>query len=1104
VIPFPKPLAGDEAARDRIRNGLAESLIVEASAGTGKTSELVRRLLRVLGTGTGKIANLAAVTFTDKAAGELKLRLRQKLDEARQSAVSDDELAHLENALRYLEEAAIGTIHSFCTQILRERPVEAVVDPAFEAIAQGEAGRIFDRAFQAWLQRRLNEPSPGLRRALTRLSWSNSASNSPLESLKKAGWSLVESRDFPAAWECPAFDRDAEIDLLLDRAKDFAARSKKPLRPLREFLSGVARAEMSSARDYDLLEGQLLKARLDLRKERGIGAQEPLLQSLEVFRDRADATLAATLREEMRELVDDYSDLKRRSGKLDFNDLLILVRDLLRSNEDVRRYLQERYTHIFVDEFQDTDPLQAEILFLLAADDPREGEWLRATPKAGKLFLVGDPKQSIYKFRRADLSLYNAVCEEMVGRGVGRVKLTRSFRSVQPIQDFVNAAFRSEMQGDAVAGQAAYSPLEEGADPIAGQPAIVALPAPWPYGKQRISNDSIEACLPETVVAFVHWLLHESGWKVRDAAAGGQLVPVRSQHVALLFRRFTSGGRDVTREYARAFEAREMRHLLVGSKGFHDREEVETVRAALNAIEWPDDELSVFAALKGSLFAIHDGTLLRHRREAGRLHPFVREKGLPEVHEALRILAELHRERNRTPIADTVNSLLEATRAHASFALRPAGHQVLANVYRIVTLARGFEQSGGISFRSFVEELDRRAEKVDAQEAPVLEEGAEGVRMMTVHNAKGLEFPVVILADMTCRLHQEPDRYIDARRQLCATRLLQCAPEDLRSHAAEETLREEAEGVRVAYVAATRARDLLVVSACGDEERKGWLAPLSKALYPPYPQRRKAAVAEGCPPFGEATVLLRPGDLSHEDEGSVKPGAHRPQEGSHEVVWWDPAALNIQVRRPQGLPYEDILLPGDTAGLRKYQAWQEDRKQVLAQGKRKSLEVFTAADAPEPPPGYRVISEALPKPAKRPGGKRFGNLVHAILRDADLAADRATLGALADSHGRLLGSPDGEVNAAVDAAAAALAHPMVVRARSAARVHREMPVTLEIEPGRIFEGTLDLAFLEGSLWTIVDFKTDTRPAQYERQLQWYSVALSRITGQAVQAVLLAV
>src|SRR4030095_8457739 len=180
----------------------------------------------------------------------------------------------------------------------------------------------------------------------------------------------------------------------------------------------------------------------------------------------------------------------------------------------------------------------------------------------------------------------------------------------------------------------------------------------------------------------------------------------------------------------------------------------------------------------------------------------------------------LHRSRNHVPVATTISMLLDATRAHVRFALEHGGEQVLANVLHVAELARRYEAEGGISFRGFIEELREQAEDGQGGEAPILEEGSDGVRLMTVHKAKGLEFPVVILADMTARLHAAaPSRYIDSDSQVCAIRLAGCSPHDLVQHEPEELQREDAEGVRVAYVAATRARDLLVVPAVGDEER---------------------------------------------------------------------------------------------------------------------------------------------------------------------------------------------------------------------------------------------------------------------------------------------
>ncbi len=796
-------------------------------------------------------------------------------------------------------------------------------------------------------------------------------------------------------------------------------------------------------------------------------------------------------REEMSSLVEEYDQRKRRQGKLDFVDLLVCTRDLIQSKLVLREYLQRSFTHLFIDEFQDTDPLQAEILLLLAADDSAESDWTKVRPTPGKLFLVGDPKQSIYKYRRADIVLYRQIRDALVERGVGLVSLTKSFRSVPNIQQFVNASFETEMDGD---GHAEWFPLERSRDQIEGRPSVIALPVPKPY-KTRLSKEAVNKSLPDAIAAFIAWLLQESGWgyKARD--------------VAVLFRRRTQAGVDLTREYARALEARGVDHLLAGSKSFHHREEVETLRAALTAIEWPDDELSVFATLKGSLFAIPDEALLIHKHSHGRLHPFRRDGAQPPVATALELLAELHRARNHRPFAATVNALLEATRAHAGFLLRPGGNQILANVARVADLARTYEMTGGVSFRGFVEELTAQAEKEEASEAPVLEEDSDGVRLMTVHGAKGLEFPVVILADLTANLcAREPDQYVDGARRLSATRLLRCAPWELLDHAGDEATRERAEGVRVAYVAATRARDLLVVPAVGDEPypRDGWLSPLDKALYPPRADYRESQPAPGFA-FGASSVRERPIDYDRQPEFSVRPGLIRPQQGSHQVLWWDPFQLKLGEEGDYGLRQEELLKDDGGASLAAYRAWKEARQRVIEAASVPRFEVFLASQAAEAPP--IVISvEYLAVGEGKGRGRRFGTLVHAVLREVPLDADTSLVKKSAELNGRILGAPAEEVEAARACVNAALAHPLFDRARASARCHREYPITLALEDRRLMEGLIDLAFIEDGAWVVVDFKTDTdvsgHRAQYERQLQWYAYALSRLTGLPTRACVL--
>jgi ATP-dependent helicase/nuclease subunit A len=1109
----------DAEARHRIRASLDESLIVEASAGTGKTTELVRRIVAVLASGRTTIDKIAAVTFTHKAAGELKLRLREELDKARQEAAS----RCLEDALEHLEEASIGTIHSFCAQLLRERPVEARVDPAFQELSEQEAGRLYQRAFRTWLERRLAEPSPGLRRAFARLAWRDSWDDSPpLEQLQYAGRKLVEWRDYPAAWRREPFAREEEIGTLLRMARELADLSSRPrrvtdnlyvgLQPVRLLMQNIDRPENAAIPpDFDALESLVLKLGRDMRRDSKKGSgdygggvsredllhrRDELLRWIEDFRRKADADLAAALREEMSGLVEEYNERKRRQGKLDFVDLLVCARDLVRDQRAVREYLQNRFSHLFIDEFQDTDPLQAEILLLLAADDPAESDWRKIRPVAGKLFVVGDPKQSIYKFRRADMMLYIDVREQLEQGGCGRIALRKSFRSVPNLQRFVNTAFEKEMDGH---GHAEYIPLERSREEISGRPSLIALPVPRPY-KTRLSKDAVNKSLPDAIAAFVAWLVQESEWgfKARD--------------IAILFRRRTQGGQDLTREYARALEARGVDHLLAGSKSFHHREEVETVRAALTAIEWPEDELSVFATLKGSLFAIPDEMLLVHKHKRGRLHPFHVEGAEPPVADALTLLAELHRTRNSRPFAATVHALLEATRAHAGFLLRPGGNQILANVARVGDLARTFEATGGVSFRGFVEELTAQAEKEEASEAPVLEEDSDGVRLMTVHGAKGLEFPVVILADLTANLcAREPDQYVDGAKRVSATRLLRCAPWELLDHEADEATRERAEGVRVAYVAATRARDLLVVPAVGDEAfpQDNWLSPLDKALYPSRDGWRTSQTAQGCPKFGGRSVVERPMDYDREAEFSVRPGLIVPQQGSHQVVWWDPSTLNLGEEGDHGLRQEVLLKEDGGASSIAYNAWLEQRAKVVETASKPEFDVFLASQAGDAPPDAVAVEVgARHASPDGPGGRRFGTLVHAVLRDVPLDADKSAIRKWTEMNARILGAPTEEIESAIERVQTALRHPLLDRARESKRKHREYPVMFRADENRLMEGIIDLAFVEDDAWVVVDFKTDADVSAkgdlYQRQLQWYASALSRLTGLPARAYLLAV
>jgi ATP-dependent exoDNAse (exonuclease V) beta subunit len=1147
----------DARARDLIVTAVDETLIVEAAAGTGKTTALIGRIVRVIEAGRAQVRDIVAVTFTEKAAGELKLRLREQLEIHRRRTSDAMAAARLDAAVQNLEEAHVSTIHGFCADLLRERPVEARIDPLFRVLTEGQAQRLFEHAFDRWFQGQLEEPGEGVRRSLRRSSRGfrpgAADEDGPAERLKRAGFELAQWRDFTAAWTTDPFDRRSDAQRLAAMVHTLADRSRNAsyagdnlfldTAPVRR-LSDDLRSRIDTG-DLDGIEALLIELRRNrdfkrMRKGTGptyangvpraqvLAARDELVLALDDFQVRADAELAALLQQELLVCVAEYERLKAREGALDFLDLLLRARNLIVGDEGVRRHFQSRFTHLFVDEFQDTDPLQAELLLLLAADDPGCTQWQDVTPVPGKLFLVGDPKQSIYRFRRADVDVYRQVCERLRARGATFVPLQRSFRAVPNIQAAVNAAFAPIMDGDVESQQASYMPLEPSRTAFDAQPSVVALPVPRPYGPRYVSPRQIETCLPDAIGAYVDWLVRESGWTITERRHPGTRVPIEPRHVCILFRRFVSFGEDITRAYVEALEARGVRHLLVGGKAFHDREEIETLRAALMAIEWPDDQLSVFATLRGALFAIGDEELLEYHALVRRFHPFrLPDQGalpshLRPVREALELLAALHRQRNRQPVADTIGQLLAETRAHVGFVLRPAGEQALANVLHVAELARQYELDGGMSFRGFVDALQTESTG-QAAEAPILEEGSDGVRLMTVHKAKGLEFPVVILADITARLTPyDAGRHIDSARGLCALRIGGWSPKELNDRRDLEMRRERREGERLAYVAATRARDLLVVPAVGDEPYgEGWVSPLNAALYPEESARRVHAPAPGCPGFVSRDSVLERPDGDPATPRTVCPGLHTIGAGgqTHDVAWWspEPSALRLDVQAPFGLRRDDLIVKDvPPTVLRRhldaYTAWRQSREEAQRAGALPSIQVTTVTAAAAAGHGAgradAITHVDVAAPRGRPRGKRFGSLVHALLADVPLA-DRSVLDRLAVAHGRLLGATPDEIDAATALVDAALDHPLLRQAAAAdarGRCLRETPVTWRVSDGSLIEGTVDLAFEEGSGFVVIDFKTDL-PApdvleQYRRQVALYATAVQHTTGAAVSGILM--
>ena len=1183
-----KPLP-DAPARDRSRSALDTTLIVEASAGTGKTTALVSRVVELVRSGTAEIAGIVAITFTERAAGELRLRIRQSLDRAVAEQPESRTAARLHAARATIEEASLGTIHAFCSQLLHEHPVEAGVDPDFTILTGAEQAAFFEPLFRDWLREQLERPGLGVARVLRR----SRGREEPVDTLRGAAGRLLDHRELPAAWAPPeGYDRDEAVRRLLHEDEvDEDAGEGGVARVCLTTLAEVVRELPPPAADErvdwlyrTLADAAELEREIRVRKEAGRWDPDWVEQSLatlevpdwgygrrlpaatnarllrahpqlpvktgavdlpriradfrerlESFRWRSGADLAAQLREELRPLVARYEAAKQKAGKLDFDDLLLRTRDLLDRNPGLREQLRKRYTHFLLDEFQDTDPLQTEIVFQLTAPRaPETGDWRKAVPAPGRLFLVGDPKQSIYRFRRAEVEHYRETKRHLLENGANEVVLTSNFRAAPALCEFVNTALGPLLDAppDEKTGveQVGYSPIAATRSAVSPR-ALGVIPVP----KEGVATNAreIAALEPAAVAGFVTGLL-ESEFRVTrtDGTAG----PVEPSDICLLFRRFRHRGHLVPQPYAEALQQRDLPHALGAIPSYTGSAEIGALRAALTAVEFPDDELSVYAALRGPLFSFPDEELFLFRERGRRLCPAATVP-LPEdapapdraIAEALTFLDDLHRRRNRRPLADTLRALLERHRAETAFAFWKSPDQVLANLRLLTQTARQFETGGGLSFRGFVRRLEAEANDPDLGARGAPDPEVRGVRMLTVHSAKGLEFPVVVLVDSPCPRVGRADRVVRPEEGLYACDLRHgIRPQALLDAERVEKAVDLREQDRLLYVAATRARDLLAVVAPAAQYDldRSWLRPLYDRL------------------------TERTGDRLPLLEFDGKAGAARPDAGARR---WN-------------------LLSGEaTTEDDPAERFRERRAETLARGAVPSRRIAPVGRYAEreldPAP---VVIHELPRPANRPGGGRFGELVHRILERAPIApgavgdTGNATTTELAESAAAELGIESGLVAPAAAAAEAALGHEVLRAARRAAArgaCYRECPVFLredrpappapeeaapapeeaatapeetasgaeagearsdretdETEPEGpiLIEGKVDLLYQTeaGGPWTVVDFKTGltddeeragAREAaldRYRRQVTLYARAVTRATGQPAEPVLL--
>jgi len=1064
----------DEAEREIARNDLDRSLSVEAGAGTGKTTLLVERILSLLRTRRAPLEEIVAITFTEKAAGELKVRLREAIEKALLLS-PPEEAESLGQALGELERAPISTIHSFCSSLLRERPVEASLDPNFEPLDEMGMDLLFQDIWDQWLGKEMEKKPAVLRRAL--------ALGMEMDPLARLVRQIYENRDLlpEGPLPQPTYSPESFMEILekeVQRAWDLAqsdCRKEEDLgyqailglrgkvKELKE--ASPERQEVILFRDLEI-KAQGNKS--NWKPAASCDAQKQILkklaQELETFKDALRAQVMAGLIGWVKGFVAAMQEEKAGRGVLDFQDLLILSRNLLRDNREVRGYFQKKFRYILVDEFQDTDPLQVEVVFFLAEKGAKAIRWEEVDLQPGKLFLVGDPKQSIYRFRRADIETYEKARERLISKGAG-VNIVQNFRTVPSILSWVNRIFSSLIQGSEEGTfQPAYVPLvphPERKEVIKGQPAVLLLAPPPDFDPQEASAAKVREDEAQSIAALIEEMIageSEKRWMLHDKKEG-RPRPVSYRDMALLFPALT--GIDA---YEEALKERGIPYRLEGGKEFYMRQEVRSLLCCLNAIDDPADAISLVAALRSPFFGFSDEEIFLFSASGNRLsyfQPPVEEAG--GFSEALSLLKELHGGRNSRPISATVSDFLSRTKALEFSLLRQGGDQMAANLRKVLEQARAFEGESQATFRRFVEWLGTREEEgVREGESPWSEEGEENVKLMTIHKAKGLEFPVVFLSSLASERRRRQD-FIPLRLQgTFEMRIGNFQTGGYPSALEQEKAKMEAEDRRLFYVAATRARDYLVLPLFWGKRGRGFFSLLEEKL-PPFESMGPWSVIEGQVIAGRGCFKLQP--------------AEKP-----------PLRLDLEEsEKEEGSPWERRLL------------WKESLGRVK---EKASINLpFLAPSSADPStfdhPFRRLDEWIEPGPSRgkgEEGGISFGLAFHGVMERLDLSGGNNLKGLCRIEA--LEYSIPGSAEKLEAMVRQCLDHPLMERVRRAKRLSREVPFSVSLD-GNLVEGKIDLLFEEEGGWVIVDYKTDDvsgealeqRFQSYREQGLWYARAI---------------
>lgn len=1063
--PRPEPGAEtpDAQAIRTIRESLDRTLFVEAGAGTGKTRALVDRVVALVLSGM-PIDRIAAITFTERAAAELRERVRNGLEEHVQ--VHGDATGAAGVALASLDRAQISTIHSFCQAVLRTYAPEAGIAPDFDVqealvtarrLEQRWRSRLeelgADKAARAEVDRLL---SLGLRvgelqQLATELAGRGETAEMLAEHLPPAP---------EPAWPDLAGLRTEVAGLGHERAPEddgLRGRIEAVLEALDALIESgpEEREETLAAWAPNFYTDDKNKRKGHNRNWGGKAEKERVRDAVDQACGELDGLLArlrsAALRAVMPRIIDFVREDERqrgREGSLTFGDLILRTRRLLATRPEAVRSLRARYQALLIDEFQDTDPLQVQIASAFATD-PASGEL-----EPGRLFLVGDPKQSIYRFRRADMATYADTRGRMTAAGAGLLQLTHNRRSRSVIIDWVNTVFaRIIGAGDEPAIQPEYHAI--------GASRETALPGPGVavFGQRHEVRAREARVLEAKDVASLCRRVTEEGWQVQERS--GEIRAATFGDIAVLLPR-----RTVLTALERALFGAQVPYRVEGGSLIYRTQEIRDLLNILTAVDDPGDEIAVAAALRSPAFACSDVDLARHRAAGHRFnykHPQLGEwEG--RVADGLRALAEFHEGRHDGSLAALVERVVLHCGLIETGILDRGDRDSFRRARFMIERARAFESAGPESLRAFVswaeEQADAPPDSALDNEGGSLDDDEDAVRVMTIHGAKGLEFPIVILAGTDAEPINRPPVYstdFTGRRVAVCTgtkgdnRRFELGNPDAATRL--ETQHKTAEFGRMLYVGATRARDHLLISL----------------------HRHKTS--------HEASAAARLERAGAAEAAKIEPG--EPHDGG-------------PVSRLQGLVVE--LPAGLDAGN-----FDEQRGELLARAKKVRYTSATAL-APKDEQKEETTDESEPW-ARGRGGTRLGRAVHAAIQSLPLDADDETIAGFARAQAVAQAIPHRQADVEKLVRWVVRQSEAWQRARGARRAMREVPFALK-DGATVVEGFIDMVIQGADGIEIVDWKTDQvapgkaeeRLRQYEFQAGLYVHGLESATGERVRRV----